>query len=351
MKNKYIQFCKHFKWKYTLGIEGGNTYFYGILMAELTSERIKILAGQAGFDLCGIASPEILPEAKRRFEEWLASGYHGEMAWMEQNVERRTDPNQLMEPVKSVIILGLNYYQPNSDEVPKGHGRVSRYARGKDYHKVIRKRTEHLLSKINDELPSNAQAEFKWWVDYGPFMERAYAEMAGIGYIGKNGMLINKQFGSWLFISEIVTNLELEPDKREPREHGNCSTCTLCIDACPTEAILSPRVIDSNKCISYLTIERPSEIPGEIKPKIRNLIFGCDICQEVCPHNLSRQTLTMHKEFSYKYGVGEFVDARKVLELEDRDEFLEMFAGTPLVRPKEDCMKRNAEIVLENEKS
>ncbi len=330
---------------YFFGI-GTPTYY--IIHMKLNGNRLKELAKLAGFDICGITTPDRLPESEKQFAKWVDKSYHGSMNWITKNQQRRFDPKELLENVKSVIILGLNYYHPNSESVPKGKGLVSRYARGKDYHKVIRKKTESLLYRIDKECSGDYQ--HKWWVDYGPFLERPYAEKAGLGYIGKNGMLITKQFGSWVFLSEILTTIEIEPDRPTDLEHGKCGTCTLCIDTCPTDAIISPRVVDSNKCISYLTIERPETIPDELASKFGAMVFGCDICQDVCPHNLSRQMLTTHKDFDYKSGVGEFLDLQEVLSLKDRDAFLKLTAGTPLTRPKEEGLKRNAKIALNNEK-
>ena len=315
---------------------------------KFSNSKLKELALLAGFDVCGVTTPDRLPESERQFKNWLDNSYHAQMDWIAKNQERRFDPKELLDSVKSVIILGLNYYHPNSETVPKGKGLVSRYARGKDYHKVIKKKTESLLYRIDKEI--TGEHEHKWWVDYGPFLERPYAEKAGLGYIGKNGMLITKQFGSWIFISEILTTIEIEPDQPTDLEHGKCATCTLCIDACPTNAIVKPRVVDSNKCISYLTIERPETIPEELSAKFGAMVFGCDICQDVCPHNLSRQTQNAHQEFAYNNGVGEFLDLREVLNLKDREAFLKLTAGTPLTRPKEDGLKRNAKIALDNEK-
>ncbi|MEA1981316.1 MAG: tRNA epoxyqueuosine(34) reductase QueG [candidate division Zixibacteria bacterium] len=325
-------------------------------MIKFESKRIKELAFSSGFDLCGITTPEIIPEAKENYQKWLAKNYHGEMEWLNRNVERRTNPSLLIENAKSVIMLGLNYYQPNADEIPKDYGRVSRYARGKDYHKIIKKKIENLIFKmmlaiepgldVNDKkLREKSRRYFRWFVDYGPFVERSYAAKAGLGFIGKNGMLINKQFGSWIFLAEIISSLEITIDDEVNVNHGRCGTCTKCIDACPTSAIIEDGILDATKCISYLTIEKPSDIPEELTPKMGKLIFGCDICQEVCPHN-GRAIETTHKDFMSDKGVGEFLNAKTILKLQSREDFLKLTAGTPLVRPKLDNLQRNAKIVL-----
>lgn len=320
----------------------------------ITSEKIKQLAQDSGFDLCAITSPEQIPHATERYRRWLEDGHHGEMGWMAKSQERRTDPRQLMEGVRSVIMLGLNYYQPNSESTPAGHARVSRYARGRDYHKVIARKIKTLIARIEATLDRDAvvQSEearrFKWWVDYGPFLERAYAEKAGMGFIGKNSLLINWEFGSWFFLAEIVTSLELESDSATENFHGRCGKCTRCIDACPTGAIVDDGVVDSRRCISYLTIEHRGEIPEALSQAMGDMLFGCDICQEVCPFNQKRAIPTSHEELLPPRGVGEFVDCEQIVTLEDTDQFLELTAGTPLTRPKLEGLKRNARVVLGN---
>lgn len=314
----------------------------------ISSEDIKRLAREAGFDLCGITTPDVIPEAKRAYERWLSEKYHGELAYMERDPDRRSDPSRLMPSVRSIIMLALNYYQPDSDIVPEGHGRVSKYARGKDYHKVIEKKTRRLIRSIERAAGQDDMPQCKWFVDYGPMLERAYAQKAGLGYIGKNSMLINRRYGSWLFLSEIITSLELTPDNPRGIDHGKCGKCRACLVQCPTGAIVADGVVDARRCISYLTIERPADIPEELRRGIGDWMFGCDVCQTSCPHNNRRSRVSDHAEFAASSGVGEFVDTRRVLKMSTRDEFLELTAGTPLTRPGLEGLQRNAEIVVEN---
>lgn len=318
-------------------------------MTEISSNRIKDLAYRAGFDLCGIVSPDVIPEAKEQLKSWLEKNYHSEMEYMAREPERRTDPRKSMPEVRSIIMLGINYFQTDIDKVPVHNGRVSKYARGKDYHNVIGKRTKNLIAMISHEVSESNEDDFRWYVDYGPMLERAYAAKAGLGYIGKNSMLINKDYGSWIFLSEILTSLEIEPDNPYGVDHGDCGRCQMCLVSCPTGAIVEDGVVDAGMCISYLTIERPSEISEHLANQMGSKIFGCDICQDVCPKNKKSQ-VTSHIEF-IKGGVGEFVNALEIMKINDHEDFIDFAAGTPLTRPKLEGMKRNAEIVLQNEKN
>ena len=311
------------------------------------SQKVKQLAYDTGFELCGITTPDVIPDAQKAYRTWLEKKYHADMAYMAKDPDRRTDPKQVLPEARSLIMLGVNYYQPNAVDIPEGHGRVSRYARGKDYHNIIEKMTAALIEKIKTEVKNNGEPSFKYFVDYGPMLERAYAEKAGLGYIGKNSSLINKKYGSWFFISEIITSLELEPDQIWSGDHGKCGTCRRCIDACPTGAIVEDGVIDSRRCLSYLTIENPQAITEEIAAQMDGMLFGCDICQEVCPRN-KKAILTLHKELLPESGPGEFIDARRIVKMQTEEEFQKLTAGTALKRPKLEGLKINAEIVLKN---
>ena len=319
------------------------------MAVKLTATVVTDLAKQAGFDLCGVTSPDVIPEARERFRGWLDAGYQGEMAWLAEKFDLRSQPKLLADEVRSVIMLGINYYRPNSRPTPDGFGRVSRYARGRDYHKVIAGKARHLLTLMEEKLKGTTEPQFKWWVDFGPFLERSYAVKAGLGYIGKNSMLINKDYGSWVFLAEIVTDLELVPVNATAVNHGRCGSCRACIDACPTGAIIDEGVVDSRRCISYLTIERPTEIPEELQHKMGDWVFGCDVCQDVCPHN-GRSLWTVHEDFHPDRGVGEFLDLAGVCKMTTREEFLELTAGTPLTRPRLENLQRNARIIQENQK-
>jgi epoxyqueuosine reductase len=315
----------------------------------LNADDIKQLAADSGFDLCGITTPDIIPGAKERYQRWLKQGFHGELEYMASDPDRRCDPKRSMPSVRSVIMLGMNYYYPDSmPDVPHGKGRVSRYARGRDYHKVIRRNTKSLIRRIRYRLDKTAKKEFRWFVDYGPMLERAYAEKAGLGFIGRNGMLINRKFGSWVFLSEILTDLELAPDDPNAINHGGCGKCRRCIDVCPTGAIVEERVVDARKCISYLTIERPTEIPLDLARRMDSCVLGCDICQDICPHN-RRAKLSRHRDFDPRTGVGEFLDCDEILELDSREDSLRLTAGTPLTRPRLEGLQRNATIVRTNQ--
>ena len=242
------------------------------------SEVIKAEALRLGFDACGIARAETLQEDRSRLLSWLSEGYHADMKYMERNLDKRTDPQLLVDGAKSVIVVLQNYY-PQKTEFQSEY-KVAKYAYGEDYHIVLREKLFSLFQFINKEI---APAKGRCFTDSAPVMERTWAVKAGLGWIGKNGNLLTRDFGSFVFIAELIIDLELDYDTSNLRNY--CGSCNICIEQCPTDAIVSPQVIDSRKCISYLTIENKNDIPEAFKGKTENWIFGCDICQDVCPWN------------------------------------------------------------------
>ena len=248
----------------------------------MTVDEVKALARDSGFDLCGIAPAEAFPEL-RFLDEWLDRGYAGEMRYLARTARRRSDVREVVPSARSVISLGTLYNidRPYSTEVNDPDAAlISRYAWGEDYHEVVGRRTEELLERMRAAAGEPFAA--RCYVDTGPVQERVYAQHAGLGWIGKNTCLINPEQGSWFFLSEIITSLPLEPDVPQLDQ---CGTCTLCIESCPTDALREPRVLDATRCLSYLTIEIRGAIPEEQRPDVGKRVYGCDICQEVCPYN------------------------------------------------------------------
>ncbi|MEI7802514.1 MAG: tRNA epoxyqueuosine(34) reductase QueG, partial [Bacteroidota bacterium] len=242
------------------------------------TQQIKTEAARLGFDFCGIAKAEFLSDDARRLENWLQQGMHGKMHYMENWFDKRVDPRKLVPDAKSVISLMLNYFpeEMQQKDLPK----ISKYAFGTDYHFVIKEKLKDLLSFINENI---GEVNGRAFVDSAPILERTWAQKTGLGWIGKNGMLINKNAGSYFFLAELILDIELYYDSLMTADY--CGTCTKCIDACPTDAILPDKVVDGSKCISYLTIELKNEIPTEFKNKMDGWAFGCDVCQDVCPWN------------------------------------------------------------------
>ncbi|MGB3587039.1 MAG: tRNA epoxyqueuosine(34) reductase QueG [Tunicatimonas sp.] len=246
------------------------------------SQFIKNEAQQLGFDFCGIAKAEYLSEEAPRLEEWLNQGKQGKMHYLENYFDIRLDPTKLMEGTKSVVTLLYNYY-PQEDLASPDSYKIAKYAYGQDYHFIIKKKLRLLLNSVQEEVGEVAGRAF---VDSAPILERVWAQKSGLGWIGKNSLLLNKQKGSFFFIAILLLDLELEYD-HPVADH--CGTCTRCLDACPTDAIVAPYVVDGSKCISYFTIELKEEIPKEVEGKFEDWIFGCDICQDVCPWNRHAQ--------------------------------------------------------------
>ena len=312
------------------------------------SDQIKFIAAEAGFDLCGIAPVQDFPELAR-FPEWIAEGHAGDMKYLESRGDsgqlRRASLKSVFPWAQSVVVCAINYNtaHPYSTQVhDPARGWISRYAWSReDYHDSVLRRLREVESKIK-QLCAPEQIETRSYVDTGPIVERVYAKYAGIGWLGKNTCLINQRIGSWLFLGVIITSLELTPDLPAP---DRCGTCSRCIDACPTNAFVGPHQLDSNKCIAYLTIEKRGPIPEELRAGIGHQVFGCDICQDVCPWN-RKAPATNKPEFQPREGLVN--PALAWLAELSEEEFREVFRGSPVKRAKRNGLRRNALIAIGN---
>lgn len=305
------------------------------------SREIKEQALRAGFDKVGIVRAEALAGERVRLQEWLDRGYQGEMHWMARDPDQRTDPRRLFPPARSVVVVALNYYTPDEHSGDPETGKVSRYAWGDDYHEVVSSKLRALLGWIEEQVP---HAAGKVCVDIQPMMDKAWAVRAGLGWIGKHTNLITHDFGSWVFIGELLLNIELEYDSGQVEDH--CGSCTLCIDACPTSAISEPYVVDANKCISYATIElRSPAIPPAISENLEGWFYGCDICQDVCPWNRFERP-TDEKVFQPRPGSVN-TNLLEILDLTPQG-YAESFRGSAMKRAKLVGLQRNARSLLRN---
>lgn len=294
---------------------------------------------ELGFSKIGIASLK-RPVPAELLTSWLNQNYQADMAWMEENQEKRLDPTLLMDGAKSILSVVVNYYNPPETPFSKegDSARFSRYVWGKDYHLVLKERLHQLLEKIQSLMP---QAEGRVFVDTGPVMEKYWARQAGIGWIGKNGNLITKEYGSWVFLGEILLNIELEPDQPHP---DHCGTCTKCLQACPTGAIVEPGVVDSRKCISYWTIEHRGEtFPEKIRENLNGWVYGCDICQEVCPWNIRFSRETTVDEFRTRDKV--FSQPLEVMKDWSQEEYRHLFSKSAIKRVKYSGLLRNLRMI------
>ena len=342
----------------------------------LTSHGVKSLAEELGFGACGIVRIDRqkpgLPfdEDREALDRWVAQGRHGTMQYLEDFESRAKRFWEDFPEAKSVIVLGVNYYSgtdspsplwgegggegqnaanhPHPNPLPQGgrgegpRGRVARYAWGRDYHRVIGKRLEEFRDRLNSSAGRGIRAEI--CVDTKPLLERPLAQRAGLGFIGKQSQLLSPQFGPWLFLAELVTDLELEPDLPYL---GSCGQCTICIDECPTQAIRPEGGIDARRCIAYLTIEHKGEIAEEFKPLMGDRVFGCDICLQVCPY-ASKGKETHWTELKAESGFGPELDLVKLLNVSSNRIYEKRFEGTALMRANRRQMVRNARIVLRN---
>lgn len=303
-------------------------------MASFT-EKIKQKALEIGFHKIGVARADALAAESEYLAEWLGKKFHGEMRWMEREPEKRTDPKLIFAEAKSVIAVALNYFTPHEHEAHEAKGKVSRYAWGDDYHDVVKDKLRELLAWIKSE---NAEVEGKICVDTAPVMDKAWAQRAGLGWIGKHSNLITKEFGSWVFLGEILLNLELEYDAQNEPDH--CGSCTACLDACPTDAIVAPYKVDSRACLSYATIElRSPELPSEIEKNLNGWLYGCDICQDVCPWNRFQKPTEVTR-FEPRAG-NVSADLDEILNL-STEKYAERFRRSAMKRTKISGLQRNA---------
>jgi len=304
------------------------------------SDKIKSHALELGFDKVGIAHAEPLEVEGARLFEWLNAGYHGEMAWMERWKEKRVDPSELLPGAKSVIAVALNYFTPHRHIEDKTRGKISRYAWGDDYHDVLKVKLFKLAGFIQAEIPG---VNTKVCVDTAPMMDKAWAVRAGLGWIGKSTNLITTDYGSWVFLGEIIVDRELDHDTQLVADH--CGSCTACIDACPTSAISRPYSVDATKCLSYGTIElRDEHLPAEIGEHMSGWIYGCDICQDVCPWNRFE---TPTAEIGLEPRLGETSLDLDAVEAMTQEEFSVRFRRSAMKRTKLTGLKRNAAALSE----
>lgn len=302
---------------------------------QLYTNKVKQIASQLGFDACGISKAEFLVEEAPKLEQWLKNNYHGEMYYMENHFDKRLDPSLLVPGAKSVISLMYNYF-PSDNQVEDSY-KVSKYAYGEDYHHVIKDKLYDMVEILQNDFGAfNARV----FTDSAPIMERTWAQRSGLGWLGKNSLLISKGKGSFFFLAEIILDLELEYDPPFTTDH--CGECRRCIDACPTQAILANNTVDGSKCISYFTIELKDEIPVEFKGQFEDWAFGCDICQDVCPWN---RFSTPHQEEKFmpddrllNYTKNEWEDITE-------DIFREVFKKSPVKRTKYEGFNRNIQFL------
>lgn len=302
---------------------------------KITNRVVIEKAMELGFDLVGFARADELKIETENLRTWLDRNYHGTMEYMSRNFEKRFDVKNILPNTRSVISLAMNYYTTYQHNGQKDYGKVSRYAWGKDYHLIIWER----LEIFEEELKKlDRTFECVTYVDTGPVMDKAWAVHAGIGWMGRHTNVISREMGSWFFLATVITNFEF--DYNEPI-NDFCGSCNACIDACPTDAIVQEYVVDANKCISYLTIENKSSIPDKFKNQFSNWLFGCDICQDVCPWNNKFSVLTGEKEFE---PVNKEIGLNEISTMTE-EQFKARFETSPIKRTKLSGLKRNAEFL------
>ena len=298
------------------------------------SNLIKTEAKRLGFLSCGISKAEFLEEEAPRLEKWLNKNMHGEMAYMENHFDKRLDPRLLVEGAQSVISLLLNYY-PEKEQVEDSY-KISKYAYGQDYHHVIKSKLRQLQEFISEEI---GEVNGRAFVDSAPVLDKAWAAKSGLGWIGKNSNLLTQQVGSFYFIAELIVDIDLEYDHAVT---DHCGTCTACLDACPTKAIVEPYVVDGSKCISYFTIELKNELPNEFKGSFDDWMFGCDVCQDVCPWNRFSKP---HREPLFNPNPELLSMTKKDWEEITDEVFKKVFQKSAVKRTKFEGLKRNINFI------
>lgn len=305
------------------------------------TEQVRREALRLGFDACGFARAQRLEQEERRLEEWLSQNRHGTMQWMENHFDKRVDPTRLVPGSKSVVSVLGSYYHPDHKEQMQQDGvaRISKYAQGRDYHKVFKKKLKQLF-RFTEELLGGLEGRF--FVDSAPVLDKAWAQRSGLGWIGKNSNLLNPELGSFFFIGEMIVDAEFACSSLQT---DHCGTCTRCIDACPTDAIYEPYRVDASKCISYFTIELREQIPEKYQSQIGEWMYGCDICQDVCPWNRKAQFGQLEDLFPREWVVDKDLDYWKELAPEQYDA---LFEGSAVRRAKFEKFKKNAALVARN---
>ena len=315
---------------------------------SLFRSEVLEVAAEYGFEDLWFTGAAELRDREKEYGRWLSDGYHGSMGYLKRHQKLKYNPGAILPGCRSIFFVTVNYFQPSPTmrETIEVSGNIARYAWGRDYHNVMGKRLKRLARKLSAIF---GEGKFRAFCDATPLAERTYAELAGVGFVGRNTLLITRRFGSWFFLGGIMSALDLEPSRSEPGvgESGKCpSGCRRCIDACPTGALFAPFRIDATRCISYLTIEHKGEIPIELRKKMGGWLFGCDICQDVCPFN--QKTENTAEEGFRQHIAGPKISLESILEIDSREGYRERFAGSPLMRPGRGGLLRNACICAAN---
>lgn len=316
-------------------------------MKKASFNLLKLAAQTAGLQIVSVSPVVHALEEEQALTEWQKKAYAGEMEYMKRSPELLLQPEKLLPELKSIIVLSVHYSAEKRTEFKQGYGKVARYAWGRDYHKVLRKSMQKFMQLLDEKIPD---IKYRAFSDSVPILERYYAKKAGLGFIGKNTMLIRPKAGSFFFLAEILTNLEIEGEAL-PVINNNCGACSNCMGACPTGAIVNEYQVDARKCISYLTIEKKGILNKTESEMIGNWLFGCDICQEVCPFNyrsLKEGRKPDRKEFEDLIVPGGVLSLKEILGIKTTEEFISRFAGSPIIRTKREGLLRNACIVATN---